>query len=155
SVLADFRVSAGFRLALKEMIYPIVADRAALARIWDADGNEYLDLSMGFGVNLFGHNPPFITEAVEQQLKVGMQLGPQTRLAGQVATLMRELTGMERVTFTNSGTEAVMGVLRLARLTTGRTKIALFSESYHGTFDGVLAQAQSGSYQHRAVPGAL
>lgn len=154
SVLADNRASAGFRISIKEMLYPIIADRAKGAYIWDVDDNQYIDISMGFGVNLFGHNVPFITEAIAQQLETGMPLGPQTSLAGQVATMICELTGMERVTFTNSGTEAVMTALRLARTRTGRTKIALFAGSYHGSFDGVLAKMQSDSDGSPAEPMA-
>ena len=125
----------------KELVYPIVGERSAGSRIWDIDGNEYVDMTMGFGVNLFGHSPRFITEAIEQQLRKGMQLGPQTEMAGEVAEMFCELTGLERVAFCNSGTEAVMVALRLARAVTRRTKIALFAGSYHGTFDGVLGRA--------------
>ncbi|HVG90245.1 MAG TPA: aminotransferase class III-fold pyridoxal phosphate-dependent enzyme, partial [Alphaproteobacteria bacterium] len=122
------------------MLYPLHARRSSGAHIWDVDGNRYVDLTMGFGVNLFGHNPPFVIEAIEQQLKKGIHLGPQSDLAGEVAALVSSLTGMDRVTFCNSGTEAIMMALRLARTATGRRKVALFAGSYHGTFDGVLAQ---------------
>jgi natural product biosynthesis luciferase-like monooxygenase protein/amino acid adenylation domain-containing protein/non-ribosomal peptide synthase protein (TIGR01720 family) len=140
-VLADNRASAGFRFSTKEMLYPIHAERSSGSKIYDVDGNEYLDLAMGFGTNLFGHNPSFVIEAIEQQLKLGMQLGPQSPLAGQVAQSISELTGMARIAFCNSGTEAVMTALRLARTATGRRKIALFAGSYHGASDGVLARA--------------
>ncbi|MFN6486986.1 MULTISPECIES: non-ribosomal peptide synthetase/type I polyketide synthase [unclassified Nostoc] len=142
-VLADNRASAGFRFSTKEMLYPIVGDRSSGSRIWDVDGNEYIDITMGFGVNLFGHHPDFIAAALEVQIKQGIQIGPQTRLAGEVAHLICELTGLERVNFSNSGTEAVMTALRLARTATGRTKIAMFAGSYHGHFDGVLGIAQA------------
>jgi amino acid adenylation domain-containing protein len=125
------------------MLYPIVGERAQGARTWDIDGNEYIDITMGFGVNLFGHHPPFIIEALEQQLHKTMQLGLQTTLAGQVAQLICELTGMERVTFCNTGTEAVMTALRLARTATNRHKIVQFTMSYHGHFDGTLGEAQA------------
>ncbi|MBW4505569.1 MAG: aminotransferase class III-fold pyridoxal phosphate-dependent enzyme [Scytonematopsis contorta HA4267-MV1] len=140
-VLADSRAIAGFRFSIKEMLYPIVGERANGSRFWDIDGNEYIDISMGFGVLLFGHAASFITEAIEQQIQLGIQIGPQSNLAGEVSQLVRELTGMERVTFCNSGTEGVMTALRLARTTTGRTKIAIFANSYHGHFDGVMAKA--------------
>jgi amino acid adenylation domain-containing protein/non-ribosomal peptide synthase protein (TIGR01720 family) len=142
-VLADSRASAGFRLSTKEMLYPIVGKRAQGAKTWDVDGNEYIDITMGFGVNLFGHRPSFITEAIEKQLKENMQLGLQTPLAGEIAQLICELTGMERVTFCNSGTEAVMTALRLACTATGRYKIVQFAMSYHGHFDGTLGEALS------------
>ena len=151
-VLADSRAVAGFRPSTKEMIYPIIGERSLGARFWDIDGNEYVDLTMGFGVLLFGHAPPFITAAREEQNKLGIEIGPQSNLAGEVAELICELTGGERVAFCNSGTEAVMTALRLARTATGRTKIALFADSYHGHFDGVLAKALPG--QFCAVPMA-
>lgn len=143
-VLADSRASAGFRFTTKEMLYPLVAERSNGARLWDIDGNEYLDISMGFGVNLFGHNPDFVTAALQSNLEQGFTLGPQTALAGEVATLVAELTAMERVAFTNSGTEAVMTALRLARTAAGRHRVAMFSGSYHGHFDGTLGTAPRG-----------
>lgn len=154
AALADVRGVAGFRFSIKEMLYPIMAERSQGARIWDVDGNEYIDVSMGFGVHLFGHNAPFIVEALERQLKKGIPLGPQALLAGRVAELISTLTGMERVAFMNSGTEAVMIALRLARTATHRTKIALFAGSYHGSFDGVLARMEQGGEQSSVVPMA-
>ncbi len=139
SVLADKRAAVSFRLELKELKYPIVGESSSGSRMWDIDGNEYIDISMGFGVHLFGHQPKFVIEALQNQLEVGMQIGPQAKLAGEVAQLIHELTGMERVAFCNSGTEAVMTALRIARLTTGRDKIVMFSGAYHGQFDGTLA----------------
>ncbi len=141
-VLADNRVATGFHLLVKEMLYPIVGRRSMGSKIWDVDGNEYIDLMMGFGANLFGHNPPFIKEALQEQLKKGIQIGPQSEFVGEVAELISEMTGMERVAFSNTGTEAVMTAIRLARTATGRNKIALFSGSYHGHFDGTLVKAQ-------------
>ena len=142
---ADSRASAGFRLSTKEMLYPIYGDRALGARTWDIDGNEYIDITMGFGVNLFGHQPVFVIEAVQEQLEKSMQLGLQTSLSGQVAELICELTGMSRVTFCNSGTEAVMTALRLCRAVTKRNKVVQFIGSYHGHYDGTLAEAASSS----------
>jgi glutamate-1-semialdehyde aminotransferase len=63
-VLADSRATVGFRFSTKEMLYPIVGDRAAGSRLWDIDGNEYIDFTMGFGVHLFGHSPDFIQQQV-------------------------------------------------------------------------------------------
>lgn len=142
STLADNRVSAGFNLALKEMCYPIVAKKSLGSKIWDVDGNEYVDVVMGFGINLFGHNPPFIKAALIEQLDKGTHLGVQTELAGEVAQLITEMTGMERVAFSNTGTEAIMTAIRIARATTKRNKIAIFSGSYHGHFDGTLVETK-------------
>jgi acyl transferase domain-containing protein/acyl-CoA synthetase (AMP-forming)/AMP-acid ligase II len=139
--LADNRASAGFRLSTKEMLFPLFSDRAQGSHIWDVDGNEYVDLTMDFGVNLFGHRSPFIVDAITKQANTSMQLGLTSPLAGKVAELICELTGMARVAFCNSGTEAVMTALRLARTKTGRSKVVHFSGSYHGHFDGTLGQA--------------
>jgi amino acid adenylation domain-containing protein len=139
-VLADPRVAAGFRSQWKELVYPIVTLRSLGSRLWDIDGNEYIDLLNGFGPILFGHSPSFVTEAVAAQLKEGFEIGPQTPLAGEVAELVRELTGNERATFCNTGSEAVMAAMRLARTVTARQKIVLFAGDYHGTFDEVLVK---------------
>ena len=72
-------------MAWKESVYPIVVERSAGSKLWDVDGNEYVDLVNGFGVNLFGHSPAFISEAIERQLRRGIEIGPQTPLAGEVA----------------------------------------------------------------------
>lgn len=142
-VLADPRQSEWFDLPTKEMCYLIVGERSQGSRVWDVDGNEYIDLIMGFGANLLGHNPPFVKQALQTQLEKGIQLGPQAELAGEVAALISELTGMERVAFSNTGTEAVMTAIRLARAATQRSKIAVFTHSYHGHADGVLVEAQT------------
>lgn len=142
-VLADNRASLHFRMATKELVYPIVAERSQDARMWDVDGNEYIDFTLGFGVHMFGHQPPFIVHAVEEQIARGVHLGPQSDLAGPVAAMFHELTGMERVTFCNTGSEAVMTALRIARTATGRNTVAIFRGSYHGGFDGVLARPRS------------
>lgn len=138
--LADNRMVSGFRLGTKSMVYPIVASRAQGPHIWDVDGNRYLDLTMGFGVSLFGHNPPFLKESIAQGEAAGFTLGPQSDLAGEVATLLCDITGHERATFANTGSEAVMLALRLARAETGRPLVVLFGGAYHGTADTVMAR---------------
>ncbi|MEC4892943.1 MAG: amino acid adenylation domain-containing protein [Oscillatoria sp. PMC 1051.18] len=135
---ANVRAAMGFRPSLKEMRYPIYPQRGENARIWDIDGNEYVDMIMGFGALLFGHSPSFIIEPIQNYLQQGIQHGPQSILAGKVAKLICELTNQERVAFCNDGTEAVMGAIRTARTVTGRSKIAYFAGSYHGTLDDVL-----------------
>ncbi|MCH6190660.1 aminotransferase class III-fold pyridoxal phosphate-dependent enzyme [Paenibacillus polymyxa] len=152
SVYANNRNVAGFRPILKEMVYQIVSQRADGSKIWDLDGNEYVDLTMGFGVNLFGHNPAFIREKIEAELKNGMCVGPMSNMAGQVAEKICKLTGVERIALYNSGTEAVMVALRLARAATGRAKVAIFAGSYHGTFDGVLALGSAGNNKEHSTP---
>lgn len=152
--LADSRVSAGYRTLWKEMVYQIVGQRSQGSRIWDVDGNEYVDITMGFGLHLFGHSPAFIVQAIESQLKQGIHLGPQSHLAGKVAQMISEMTGVERVNFCNSGTEAVMGALRVARTVTRRNKIALFGGAYHGWSDGTLVRPIGCNGVQKSVPMA-
>jgi len=138
--LADPRAAAGFRAQWKEMVYPIVTNRSKGSKLWDVDGNEYIDLVNGFGPIGLGHRPDFVTKAIRAQLDEGIEIGPQTPLAGDVAKLICKLTGVERVTFCNTGSEAVMAALRVARTVTGRKKVVFFSGAYHGTFDEVLVK---------------
>jgi amino acid adenylation domain-containing protein len=152
--LADPRTVAGFRLVWKEMVYPIVATRSAGSKIWDVDGNEYVDFTMGFGIHLFGHSPAFVTEAVSDQLRHGIQIGPQSPLAGEVAASICQFSGLERVTFCNTGSEAVLAALRAARTVTGRNRVALFAGSYHGINDEVLVRAQLVDGIQRLLPVA-
>lgn len=153
-ILADNK-NVGFSLPLKEMFYPIVTKHSFGSKIWDIDDNEYLDVTMGFGINLFGHNPPFIKAALHQQLEQGIQLGVQSEYVGEVAQLICEFTGMERVAFSNTGTEAVMTAIRLARTASDRKKIVIFSGSYHGHFDGTLAKSQLVDGNLQTVPISL
>lgn len=151
---ADVRAAAGFRPSVKEMLYPISGDRAEGSRIWDVDGNEYIDISMDFGVNLFGHASPLIREAMQAQLDRGLALGPRSPLAGEVAELLCDLTGMDRVLFNQSGTESVMTAVRLARLQRGRSRIAVFRNSYHGHFDGFLGDRVDAAGRSEVMPVA-
>lgn len=89
---------------------------------------------------MLGHRPEFVESAIERQLHEGFEIGPQSLLAGEVAEMLCEMTGNERVTFCNTGSEAVMAAIRVARTVTGRSKIVTFSGAYHGTFDEVLVK---------------
>lgn len=153
AVLADSRATVGFRFSTKEMLYPIVGDRCAGSRLWDIDGNHYIDFTMGFGVHLFGHAPEFIQNAVNGELNRALELGARSALAGEVATRFARVTGHERVAFSNTGTEAVMTAMRLARAITGREKIVMFTHSYHGHADGTLAAATSEGDTEAVAPG--
>jgi len=149
--LADPRVVNGFRPQLKEIIYQIVIERSKGSHMWDLDGNEYVDALNGFGMSMFGWQPDFILDAVRKQLDDGYDIGPQHPLAGEVAKLFCEVTGNDRAGLCNTGSEAVMGCIRIARTVTGRSKIAIFAGSYHGIFDEVIVR---GTKKLRAVPAA-
>jgi amino acid adenylation domain-containing protein len=150
--LADPRVVSGFRAPWKEMVYPILTVRSKGSRLWDVDGNEYIDILNGFGPIMLGHRPDFVERAIEQQLREGFEIGPQTPLAGQIAEMFCGMTGNERMTFCNTGSEAVIAALRVARTVTGRSKVVLFAGSYHGMFDEVLVKGVKGSDTPRSLP---
>ncbi|HEX2079485.1 MAG TPA: aminotransferase class III-fold pyridoxal phosphate-dependent enzyme, partial [Longimicrobium sp.] len=143
-VLADGRVTARFRRAWKDLLYPIAGRRALGSRIWDLDGNEYVDVGMAFGCNLFGHAPEFVSRAIREQVELGYGVGPQSPDAGRAAALICELGGNDRAIFCNSGTEAVMGAIRAARTFTGRSKVVYFAGSYHGWSDIVQGRLIGG-----------
>ncbi len=149
---ADPRAVSGFNQLWKELVYPIVATKSSGAHLWDLDGNRWLDVTLGFGVNLLGHSPPFITEVLKNQLDEGVEIGPQNALAGEVAELISDFTGMDRVAYCNTGSEAVMAAMRLCRTVTGRTRIVFFASDYHGTFDEVLARGVWPGGQPKTLP---
>lgn len=117
---------------LGAVAYALVGTRGSGARIWDVDGNEYLDCLMGFGVQLCGHGPSFLSDAVHRAAAAGPPLGALCHDAHEVAERIVRLTGVDRVGFCNSGTEAVMYAIRLARASTNRKKFVVFAPSYHG-----------------------
>ena len=138
--LADPRVVSGFRPEWKEMVYSLVSSRSKGSKLWDIDGNEYIDLVNGFGPTMFGHAPEFVLKALQGQMEEGFAIGPQTPLAGKAADLLTQLTGTDRVTFCNTGSEAVMAAMRIARTVTGRDRVVFFAGDYHGQFDEVLVK---------------
>ncbi len=153
--MADPRVVNGFRPMTKEITYQIVVERSKGSRVWDLDGHEYVDTLNGFGMNLFGWQPDFIVDAVKAQIDKGYEIGPQHPLAGEVCELICELTGSDRAAMCNTGSEAVMAAIRIARTVTGRSTVVLFTGSYHGTFDEVLVRAGRNAKGISAAPGIL
>ncbi|WP_317168123.1 aminotransferase class III-fold pyridoxal phosphate-dependent enzyme [Spirosoma taeanense] len=151
SHMADPRVVTGFKPVTKELVYPIVVNKSKGSRLWDIDGNEYLDTLNGFGSNMFGHQPDFIQEALHRQIDAGYEVGPQHELAGEVCKLIQEFTGFDRIALCNTGSEAVLGAMRIARTITGRSLIVAFSGSYHGIVDEVIVR---GTKKRKTVPAA-
>ncbi|MEL1263987.1 amino acid adenylation domain-containing protein [Pseudoxanthomonas putridarboris] len=149
--MADPRVVTGFRPLTKEIVYQIVVERSKGSHVWDIDGHEYVDALNGFGTSLFGWQPDFVVDAVRQQLDDGYEIGPMHPLAGEVSQLVCELTGHDRAALCNTGSEAVLGAMRIARTVTGRETIVVFSGSYHGINDEVIVR---GTRKLRAVPAA-
>ena len=149
--MADPRTVSGFRPNMKEMTHPIVVDRSKGVQLWDIDGNEYIDFTCGFGSNLLGHSHDITIKAISDQVQKDYAIGPQSPLAGEVAKLFCELTGSERMAFSNTGSEAVLGCTRLARNATGRDLIVMFNGDYHGILDEVIAR---GSKKLKSFPAA-
>lgn len=142
---------------------PLVAERGAGCRVWDADAREYLDLNMAYGPLLFGHCPPHVIRAVTRQISErGSQLGFPTEISIRVAEKLKTLfPAMQRMRFANSGTEAMNLAVRLARTVTGRRKIVVFEGNYHGWSDplfhryhAALEELPAGPYGP-AIPGTL
>lgn len=151
---ADPRTAAGFHRVWKEIAYPLVCTRSSGAELWDIDGNRYIDMLSGFGPNLLGHAAPLINHAMVEQLGSGIEIGPQSALAGETAALICQLTGMDRASFMCTGSEAVQAALRCARTYTRRSKIVLFEGAYHGNFDEVLVRSANQHGTLRTIPGS-
>jgi len=133
---------------------PIFIDRAAGARVWDADGREYVDYLASWGPLIAGHAHPEVLRAVVEAAERGTSFGASCAAEVELAEcVVRLVPSMERVRFVSSGTEATMSALRLARGFTGRSKILKFEGCYHGHADALLAAAGSG-VETLAIPGS-
>jgi amino acid adenylation domain-containing protein len=151
---ADPRTVMGFKTLWKELTYTLVGERSKGSHVWDIDGNEYVDCMSGFGAIFFGHAPDFVLDAVRAQLEKTIDYGPQSQLAGPAAKLLCEMTGMERASFCNTGSEAVLAAIRMARTVTGNELIVTFQGDYHGMFDEMLVKAQQVGGERRNMPVA-
>jgi glutamate-1-semialdehyde 2,1-aminomutase len=119
--------------------YPFYLQRGQGAHIWDEDGNDRLDFNGNYTSLILGHAPPDVVQAVQRAAATGLSFPGPTEYEIRLAeTLTRHLPSIERVRFTNSGTEATMNAVRLARAFTGRPKIAKFEGAFHGTHDWVM-----------------
>ncbi len=153
--MADPRVVTGFKPQTKELVYQVVVDRSEGCHLWDIDGNEYVDILSGFGSSMFGYMPDFIKKACHAQLDAGIEIGPMHPLAADVSNLLCELTGGERAAVCNTGSEAVLGAMRMARTVTGRNLIIAFSGSYHGINDEVIIRGSKSKKSYPGAPGIL
>jgi glutamate-1-semialdehyde 2,1-aminomutase len=118
--------------------YPVYLATGRGSRVWDVDGNEYLDYHSGFGVNVVGHAHPKIVEAVQRAALSGSHFAATTEVTVALAEEICRRFGLEQMRFTNSGTEATMAAVRVARAATGRETILKIEGSYHGHHDAVL-----------------
>jgi glutamate-1-semialdehyde 2,1-aminomutase len=124
---------------------PVVMKRGQGAYFWDVDGNKYIDYLAAFGPIITGHAHPHIVEAIKNAAENGVLYGTPTPHEITFAKMLKEaMPNLEKVRFVNSGTEAVMTTIRVARAYTGRDKIIKFAGCYHGHSDLVLVAAGSG-----------
>ncbi|WP_405106803.1 glutamate-1-semialdehyde 2,1-aminomutase [Paenibacillus sp. FSL K6-1217] len=124
---------------------PVFMKRAGGSRFWDEDGNEYIDYLAAYGPIITGHAHPHITAAITEAAQNGLLYGTPTQLEIKLAKMLKEaIPSMDKVRFVNSGTEAVMTTIRVARAYTKRSKIIKFAGCYHGHSDLVLVAAGSG-----------
>ena len=140
---------------------PVFIDRAEGPYLFDVDGKRYIDYVLSWGPMLLGHAHPDVLDAVRRQLDKGLSFGAPTALETELAEMLCSLVpGMEQVRMVNSGTEATMSAIRLARGATGRDKIIKFEGCYHGHSDSLLIKAGSGALtfgtpSSPGVPAAL
>jgi glutamate-1-semialdehyde 2,1-aminomutase len=124
---------------------PFVVERGAGPRIWDLDGNEYIDYVLSWGPLILGHAHPAVLEAVAQAMERGTSFGVTSALEVELAEVVRDrMPNLEMMRFVSSGTEATMSAVRLARAATGRDRIVKFDGCYHGHADSFLVRAGSG-----------
>ena len=124
---------------------PIFFEKASGAYLYDADGNEYIDYIGSWGPMIMGHSHPEIVKAIKTQVELGTSYGAPTGLESDVAKLIKQcLPSIEKIRMVNSGTEATMTTIRLARGFTDRNKIIKFDGCYHGHVDSLLIEAGSG-----------
>ncbi len=128
---------------------PFFVQRAQGAHIWDVDGNEYIDYVGTWGPAILGHAPAAVIDAIRDAAAHGVSFGIPNPLEVEMAALIREwVPSIEKVRMVNSGTEATMSCIRLARGFTGRDKIVKFDGCYHGHADSLLVKAGSGALTH-------
>lgn len=118
--------------------YPLYLKRGRGSRVWDVDGTEYIDFHGGFGVNVVGHAHPKIVEAIRNVADQGIHFAVSTESTVALAEAICERFQLEQMRFVNSGTEATMDALRVARAATGRDKVLKMEGSYHGHHDSLL-----------------
>src|SRR6266446_618313 len=128
---------------------PFFVERAQGASIWDVDGNEYLDYVGTWGPAILGHAPKVVIDAIQDAAGRGVSFGIPNPLEVEMAELICQwVPSIEKVRMVNSGTEATMSCIRLARGFTGRDKIIKFEGCYHGPVDSLLVHAGSGALTH-------
>jgi glutamate-1-semialdehyde 2,1-aminomutase len=147
-------VASGLRRALQPQ--PLSFDHGSGSHLTDVDGNDYIDYVLGWGPAILGHNHPAVTQAVQHQLHKGQVFGAiHTGERRAAERLLDCLPAFERVLFSNTGTEAVQGALRLARAATGKNLVVKCAGAYHGWHDTMLLSYHGHPGGHRPVANSL
>jgi len=134
--------------------YPFFAQKASGSKLYDVEGNSYIDYCLAYGPLVLGHAHPMVIEEVTKQLQIGSAYGVPTEKEIELAKLVvKKVPCAEMVRFVNSGTEATMSAIRLARAYTQKMKIIKFEGSYHGAHDYVLVKSGSGAAGKPDSPG--
>lgn len=134
--------------------YPFFVEKAKGSKLYDVDGNEYIDYCLGYGPVIMGHANDKIVETATKQLQLGTDYGVPSQQEIELAKeVVKRVPCAEMVRFANSGTEATMSAIRLARAITGRNKIIKFEGAYHGAHDAVLVKSGSGAVGQPDSPG--
>ncbi|MEM0348677.1 MAG: aspartate aminotransferase family protein [Candidatus Caldarchaeum sp.] len=137
--------------------YPLFMNRGKGSRIWDADGNEYLDYNMAFGALGVGHAHPVLVEEMKKVIENGTIYGFETEASVKTAKVLTERFGYERVRFATTGLEATLLAVRLARAFTGRKKILKFEGCFHGTHEPLMVSVKPSIYRagHPKTPNSV
>lgn len=131
--------------------FPIFMKKAEGSKIYDVDGNEYIDYSLAFGPQILGHAHPEVKKKAKKALEEGWALGTATEAEAKLAKkIINRFSSIDRLRIVNTGTESTMSAIRLARGFTGKDKIIKFDGGYHGSHDSVLVKAGSGASTHGA-----
>lgn len=125
--------------------YPMYLARGAGSRLWDVDWNEYLDVHNGFGVTVCGHAHPKVVEAIDRAARTGTHFAAMTEAAVTLGAELCRRFRLDRVRFSNTGTEATMEAIRVARAATGRSVVVKVEGGYHGHHDAVMWSVAPGS----------
>ena len=136
--------------------YPIFIKKANGCKLYDEDGNEYLDMIGSWGPMILGHNHPEVLETVKNEIENGTSFGLPTKKEVELAELVKSCyKGIDKIRLTTSGTEATMAAVRLARAYTGKNKILKFEGCYHGHSDSLMVKAGSGllTFEHQDSNG--
>src|SRR3989304_954185 len=134
-----FGVNSNYRLVDP---YPMFVSKARGSRMWDVDGNEYIDFNMGFGALVAGHSHPILVREIGNCIDKGVLFGFEAEDSVELGRIVTSRFGYDMVRFSTTGAEATMHAVRLARAYTGRKKLLKFEGCYHGSHDSLLVSVK-------------